>query len=98
LDELPQLYSVLKGDMSFVGPRPALFNQSDLMDFRTQKGVHRLVPGVTGWAQINGRDELPIPVKIQYDEYYLHHRSFGFDLHIPALTIIRVARRSGVTH
>ena len=98
LDELPQLYSVLKGDMSFVGPRPALFNQSDLMDLRIQKGVHRLVPGVTGWAQINGRDELPIPVKVQHDEYYLHHRSFGFDLHILALTIIRVARRSGVTH
>lgn len=98
LDELPQLYSVLKGDMSFVGPRPALFNQSDLMDSRTQKGVHRLVPGVTGWAQINGRDELPIPVKVQYDEYYLHHRSFGFDLRILALTIIRVVRRSGVTH
>lgn len=98
LDELPQLYSVLKGDMSFVGPRPALFNQSDLMDLRTQKGVHRLVPGVTGWAQINGRDELPIPVKVQHDEYYLHHRSFGFDLHILGLTIIRVARRSGVTH
>jgi O-antigen biosynthesis protein WbqP len=98
LDELPQLYSVLKGDMSFVGPRPALFNQSDLMDLRTQKGVHRLVPGVTGWAQINGRDELPIPVKVQHDEYYLHHRSFGFDLHILGLTIIRVICRSGVTH
>jgi O-antigen biosynthesis protein WbqP len=98
LDELPQLYSVLKGDMSFVGPRPALFNQSDLMDLRTQKGVHRLVPGVTGWAQINGRDELPIPVKVQHDEHYLHHQSFGFDIRILALTIIRVARRSGVTH
>ncbi|RPJ12434.1 MAG: sugar transferase [Deltaproteobacteria bacterium] len=98
LDELPQLYSVLRGDMSFVGPRPALFNQFDLMDLRTQRGVHRLVPGITGWAQVNGRDELPIPVKVQHDEYYLHHRSFGFDLHILALTIIRVARRSGVTH
>ena len=98
LDELPQLYSVLKGDMSFVGPRPALFNQSDLMDLRTQRGVHRLVPGITGWAQINGRDELPIPMKVQHDEYYLHHQSFGFDLHILTLTIIRVARRSGVTH
>ena len=98
LDELPQLFSVLKGDMSFVGPRPALFNQSDLMDLRTQKGVHRLVPGVTGWAQINGRDELPIPVKVQHDEYYLHHRSFGFDLHILGLTIIRVICRSGVAH
>jgi O-antigen biosynthesis protein WbqP len=98
LDELPQLYSVLKGDMSFVGPRPALFNQDDLVALRTQKGIHRLVPGVTGWAQINGRDELPIPVKVQHDEYYLHHRSFGFDLHILALTIIRVVRHSGVTH
>jgi O-antigen biosynthesis protein WbqP len=98
LDELPQLYSVLKGDMSFVGPRPALFNQDDLVALRTKKGIHCLVPGVTGWAQINGRDELPIPVKVQHDEYYLHHRSFGFDLHILGLTIIRVARRSGVTH
>ena len=97
-DELPQLWSVLKGDMSFVGPRPALFNQEDLVALRTEKGVHRLVPGITGWAQINGRDELPIPVKVQHDEYYLHHRSFGFDLRILALTIIRVARRSGVTH
>ena len=98
LDELPQLYSVLKGDMSFVGPRPALFNQDDLVALRTKKGIHRLVPGVTGWAQINGRDELPIPIKVQYDEYYLHHRSLGFDLRILALTIIRVVRGSGVTH
>jgi O-antigen biosynthesis protein WbqP len=98
LDELPQIYSVLIGDMSFVGPRPALFNQDDLVALRTRKGIHCLVPGVTGWAQINGRDELPILVKVQYDEYYLHHRSFGFDLHILALTIIRVAHRSGVTH
>lgn len=98
LDELPQIISVFKGDMSFVGPRPALFNQADLIELRTRKGVHRLVPGVTGWAQINGRDELPIPVKVEYDEYYLHHRSFGFDLRILGLTIIRVALRSGVTH
>ena len=98
LDELPQLYSVLKGDMSFVGPRPALFNQEDLVALRTKIGIHCLVPGVTGWAQINGRDELPIPVKVQHDEYYLHHRSFGFDLRILGLTIIRVALRSGVTH
>ena len=98
LDELPQLYSVLKGDMSFVGPRPALFNQDDLVALRTKKGIHCMVPGVNGWAQINGRDELPIPAKVQHDEYYLHHRSFGFDLRILALTIIRVARRSGVTH
>lgn len=98
LDELPQLFSVFKGDMSFVGPRPALFNQQDLIELRTRKGVNRLIPGITGWAQINGRDELPIPVKVDYDEYYLHHRSFGFDLCILGLTIIRVARRSGVTH
>jgi O-antigen biosynthesis protein WbqP len=98
LDELPQLFSVLKGDMSFVGPRPALFNQDDLVALRTKKGIHCLVPGVTGWAQINGRDELPIPEKVQHDEYYLHHRSFGFDLHIMGLTIIRVICRSGVTH
>jgi len=98
LDELPQFYSVLKGDMSFVGPRPALFNQEDLVALRTKIGIHCLVPGVTGWAQINGRDELPIPVKVQHDEYYLHHRSFGFDLRILGLTIIRVALRSGVTH
>ena len=84
--------------MSYVGPRPALFNQEDLIALRTEKGVHRLVPGITGWAQINGRDELLIPVKVQHDEHYLHHRSFGFDLYILGLTIIRVARRSGVTH
>jgi O-antigen biosynthesis protein WbqP len=98
LDELPQLFSVFKGDMSFVGPRPALFNQDDLVELRTRKGVHRLVPGVTGWAQINGRDELPIPVKVQFDEDYLRRRSLGFDLRILGLTIIRVIRRSGVTH
>ena len=98
LDELPQLFSVIKGDMSLVGPRPALFNQDDLMALRTTKGVHCLVPGVTGWAQINGRDELPIPVKVQFDEYYLNHRSLCFDLRILGLTIIRVALRSGVAH
>jgi lipopolysaccharide/colanic/teichoic acid biosynthesis glycosyltransferase len=80
LDELPQLWSVLKGDMSFVGPRPALFNQDDLIALRTEKGVHRLIPGITGWAQINGRDDLPIPKKVEYDEYYLNQRSFWFDL------------------
>jgi O-antigen biosynthesis protein WbqP len=98
LDELPQLFSVFKGDMSFVGPRPALFNQFDLMELRSQKGIHRLIPGITGWAQINGRDELPIPVKVQFDEYYMRHQSFGFDLRILGLTIVRVIRRSGVTH
>ena len=76
LDELPQLLSVLKGDMSFVGPRPALFNQDDLIALRTEKGVHRLIPGITGWSQINGRDDIPIPKKVELDEYYLNHRSF----------------------
>jgi O-antigen biosynthesis protein WbqP len=98
LDELPQLISVFKGDMSFVGPRPALFNQYDLIDLRTRKGIYRLTPGVTGWAQINGRDEIPIPVKVQYDADYLLRRSFAFDLRVLGLTIIRVAYRSGVAH
>ena len=79
LDELPQLWSVLKGDMSFVGPRPALFNQDDLIALRTEKGVHRLIPGITGWAQINGRDDIPIPKKVEFDAYYLKNRSFIFD-------------------
>lgn len=98
LDELPQLYSILKGDMSFVGPRPALFNQDDLVALRTETGVHRLTPGLTGWAQINGRDELPIPVKVEYDAYYLQNRSLFFDLKIMILTAIKVLRRDGVTH
>ena len=98
LDELPQLISIIKGDMSFVGPRPALFNQDDLIELRTQKGVHLLSPGLTGWAQINGRDELPIPVKVEFDEYYLMHRSFFFDLKIILLTALKVVRREGVTH
>ena len=98
LDELPQLISILKGDMSFVGPRPALFNQEDLVALRTQKGVHLLTPGLTGWAQINGRDELPIPVKVEFDEHYLKHRSFFFDLKIILLTALKVVRREGVTH
>ena len=76
LDELPQLCSILKGDMSFVGPRPALFNQHDLIKFRTMKGVHKLTPGLTGWAQINGRDDIPIPAKVDFDGYYMKHRSF----------------------
>lgn len=82
LDELPQLFSILKGDISFVGPRPALFNQNDLIELRTQKGIHKLVPGLSGWAQINGRDDLPIPIKAEFDEYYLNHRSFIFDIKI----------------
>lgn len=98
LDELPQLWSILKGDMSFVGPRPALYNQEDLISLRTSKGVHQLVPGVTGWAQINGRDELPIPVKVNYEEYYLHKRSFFFDMKILYLTAVKVLKAEGVTH
>jgi O-antigen biosynthesis protein WbqP len=98
LDELPQLWSILKGDMSFVGPRPALYNQDDLIDLRTKKGVHRLTPGVTGWAQINGRDDLPIPLKVTYDEYYLANRSFLFDLKILYMTAIKVLKADGVQH
>jgi len=98
LDELPQLWSILKGDMSFVGPRPALFNQDDLIALRTEKGVHELVPGLTGWAQVNGRDELPIPQKVQLDAEYLQRRSFFFDLKILWMTLIKVVSRSGVSH
>ncbi len=98
LDELPQLYSILKGDMSFVGPRPALYNQDDLVALRTRKGVHCLVPGVTGWAQINGRDELPIPIKVEYDEYYRQHQSLSLDARILGLTLLRVVRCQGVSH
>lgn len=98
LDELPQLFSILHGDMSFVGPRPALFNQDDLVELRTAQGVHVLVPGLTGWAQVNGRDELPIPRKVEYDAYYLRHHSFLFDLKILLLTFQKVIRREGVTH
>jgi O-antigen biosynthesis protein WbqP len=98
LDELPQLWSILRGDMSFVGPRPALFNQDDLIALRTARGVHALVPGLTGWAQINGRDELPIPVKVQLDAYYLDHRSLVFDLAILVRTAMKVVRGDGVSH
>jgi len=98
LDELPQLFNVLKGDMSFVGPRPALFNQDDLIALRTERNIHKLVPGVTGWAQVNGRDDLPIPVKVSFDEYYLRHRSFAFDLYVIFLTAIKVVKREGVQH
>lgn len=98
LDELPQLFSILKGDISLVGPRPALFNQDDLIELRTKKGIHRLSPGLTGWAQINGRDDLPIPRKVEFDEYYLTHRSFMFDLKILALTFFKVIRSEGVKH
>ena len=98
LDELPQLWSVLKGDMSFVGPRPALFNQDDLIALRAEKGVHRLIPGITGWAQINGRDDIPIPKKVEFDAYYLNHRSFFFDLKILFLTFLKVTRAENVSH
>ena len=98
LDELPQLWSILHGDMSFVGPRPALFNQADLIEQRTRRGVHQLVPGLTGWAQVNGRDELPIPDKVALDAEYLRRRSFLFDIKILALTAIKVIRGDNVTH
>ena len=98
LDELPQLWSILIGDMSFVGPRPALFNQDDLINLRTQYGVDKLVPGLTGWAQVNGRDELSIPLKVQYEVEYLQKRSFWFDMKILGLTFLRVVRRAGVSH
>ncbi len=98
LDELPQLWSILKGDMSFVGPRPALFNQEDLIGLRTRCGVHELVPGLTGWAQVNGRDELPVAEKVKLDAEYLRRRSFSFDLRILWLTLVRVLRREGVSH
>jgi O-antigen biosynthesis protein WbqP len=98
LDELPQLWSILKGDMSFVGPRPALFNQDDLITLRTERGVHEIVPGLTGWAQVNGRDELPIPEKVKLDVEYLEHQSFLFDLKILWMTCLQVLRRDGVAH
>lgn len=98
LDELPQLWSILVGDMSFVGPRPALFNQDDLIALRTKFGVHELVPGLTGWAQVNGRDELPIPEKVKLDVAYLQRQSPGFDIWILWLTFVKVLRRDGVSH
>ena len=98
LDELPQLWSILAGDMSFVGPRPALFNQHDLIALRTEQGVHTLVPGLTGWAQVNGRDELPIPEKVKLDVAYLQRQSLSFDVRILWLTFVKVLRRDGVSH
>lgn len=98
LDELPQLWSILVGDMSFVGPRPALYNQQDLIALRTACQVHAILPGLTGWAQINGRDELPIPEKVQLDTYYLQHRSLFFDLRILWMTFFKVIKRDGITH
>jgi O-antigen biosynthesis protein WbqP len=98
LDELPQLWSIVVGDMSFVGPRPALFNQDDLIAMRTEHGVDELLPGLTGWAQINGRDELPIPEKVKLDVDYLRQRSFFLDIKIIYLTFLKVVRRDGITH
>lgn len=98
LDELPQLWSILVGDMSFVGPRPALFNQHDLIELRTQHGVHELVPGLTGWAQVNGRDEIPIPEKVKLDAAYLRNRSIWLDIRILWMTLIKVLNRDNVSH
>jgi len=98
LDELPQLLSVLKGDMSFVGPRPALFNQDDLISLRTENGLDKLLPGVTGWAQVNGRDDLSMPKKIELEIEYMHKKSFWFDLKILWLTFLKVINRKGVSH
>ncbi|AIY40058.1 Lipid carrier : UDP-N-acetylgalactosaminyltransferase [Collimonas arenae] len=98
LDELPQLWSIIIGDMSFVGPRPALFNQNDLIAMRTEQGVDQLLPGLTGWAQINGRDELPIPEKVKLDVDYLRQQSFFLDIKIIYLTFLKVVRRDGITH
>ncbi len=98
LDELPQLWCILKGEMSFVGPRPALFNQDDLIALRTEKEVDKVLPGLTGWAQVNGRDELPIPKKVELDKDYVDKQSFGFDLYILWLTFIKVIKRDGVSH
>jgi O-antigen biosynthesis protein WbqP len=98
LDELPQLWNIIKGDMSLVGPRPALFNQYDLIALRTQYGVHKLTPGLTGWAQINGRDELPIPEKVKLDVEYLHKQAFFFDIAILFKTFIKVIKKDGITH
>jgi O-antigen biosynthesis protein WbqP len=98
LDELPQLWCILKGEMSFVGPRPALFNQQDLIELRTMSDVHLLTPGLTGWAQINGRDELPIPEKVALDVEYLHRRSLFFDIYILLKTGLKVIRRDGIVH
>jgi O-antigen biosynthesis protein WbqP len=98
LDELPQLINILLGEMTFVGPRPALYNQDDLIGLRTKKGIHKLTPGLTGWAQINGRDELPVPEKVNFDYYYLENRSFGLDTLILYRTLIKIIKREGIKH
>lgn len=98
IDELPQLWCIMRGDMSVVGPRPALFNQQNLIDMRTEKGIHVIRPGLTGWAQINGRDELPIPKKVELDLYYLRRQSLAFDMKVIFLTVLKVVRRDGIAH
>ena len=98
LDELPQLYSILKGDISFVGPRPALYNQDDLIKLRTEKGIHKIIPGITGWAQVNGRDEISIPKKVDFDEYYLKKRSISFDIKILFMTFVKVVKSENIAH
>ena len=98
LDEIPQLFSVLKGDMSFIGPRPALYNQDDLITLRTQKGVNKLLPGISGWAQVNGRDELSISDKVELDVEYMTRQSFWFDMKILWMTFLKVIRRDGVSY
>ena len=98
LDELPQLFSVLKGDMSFVGPRPALYNQDDLITLRAEKGVDKLLPGITGWAQVNGRDKLTIPDKVALDLEYMQRKSFWFDMKILWMTLLKVVKHDGVSH
>jgi O-antigen biosynthesis protein WbqP len=98
IDEIPQLINIIKGEMSFVGPRPALFNQDDLIRLRTEKGIHEMVPGLTGWAQINGRDDIPIPVKVEFDLYYLRNAGFMLDMRILLMTLLKVARKEGVSH
>ncbi len=98
LDEFPQIWSVLSGDMSLVGPRPALYNQDDLIELRTKCGVHKVVPGITGWAQVNGRDSISIPAKVSYDEFYMLHRSFFFDLRILWMTFSKVIRSEHIQH
>lgn len=98
LDEIPQLWCIVRGDMSVVGPRPALFNQQNLIDMRTDQGVHMIRPGLTGWAQINGRDELPLPEKVKLDSDYLRRQSLGFDLKVIVLTVLKVVRRDGIVH
>ena len=98
LDEIPQIFSIMKGDMSFVGPRPALFNQDDLIALRTEQGIDKLIPGLTGWAQVNGRDELPIPEKVDFDVEYMERRSFWFDMKILWMTFLKVLGQDGVSH